>query len=106
MKILLPQRLQLIGLLVGLLVGLHGTPAVRIDVEGIELPRGIHIRFGWPQGGRDYRVEVDLVARRFDLVDLVPGGDGRLVELTEPFHANADWVDGRIVTAPAEPTMM
>ena len=91
---------------IGLLVGLHGTPAVRIDVEGIELPRGVHIRFGWPQGGRDYRVEVDLVARRFDLVDLVPGGDGRLVELTEPFHANADWVDGRIVTAPAEPTMM
>jgi hypothetical protein len=66
----------------------------------------VHIRFGWPQGGRDYRVEVDLVARRFDLVDLVPGGDGRLVELTEPIYANAEWVDGRIVTAPAEPTMM
>ena len=91
---------------IGLLVGLHGTPAVRIDVEGIELPRRVGIRFGWPQGGRDYRVDVDLVARRFDLVDLVPGGDGRLIELTEPFHANAEWIDGRIVTAPAEPTMM
>ena len=91
---------------IGLLVGLHGTPAVRIDVEGIELPRRVHIQFGWPQGGRDYRVDVDLVARRFDLVDLVPGSDGRLVELTEPFYANAEWIDGRIVTAPAEPTMM
>ncbi len=91
---------------IGLLVGLHGTPAVRIDVEGIELPRRIRIRFGWPQGGRDYRVDVDLVSRRFDLVDLVPGGDGRLIELTEPFYANAEWVDGRIVTATAEPTMM
>ena len=91
---------------IGLLVGLHGTPAVRIDVEGIELPRRVHIQFGWPQGGRDYRVDVDLVARRFDLIDLVPGSDGRLVELTEPFYANAEWIDGRIVTAPAEPTMM
>ena len=91
---------------IGLLVGLHGTPAVRIDVEGIELPRRVHIQFGWPQGGRDYRVDIDLVARRFDLVDLVPGSDGRLVELTEPFYANAEWIDGRIVTAPAEPTMM
>jgi hypothetical protein len=91
---------------IGLLVGLHGTPAVRIDVDGIELPRRVHIRFGWPQGGRDYRIDIDLVARRFDLVDLVPGGDGRLVELTEPFHPNAEWLDGRIVTAPAEPTMM
>lgn len=91
---------------IGLLVGLHGTPAVHIDVEGIELPRRVHIQFGWPQGGRDYRIDIDLVARRFDLVDLVPGGDGRLVELTAPFHANAEWIDGRIVTAPAEPTMM
>ena len=91
---------------VGLLVGLHGTPAVRIDVDGIELPRCVHIRFGWPQGGRDYRIDIDLVARRFDLMDLVPGGDGRLVELPEPFQANAEWLDGRIVTAPAEPTMM
>ena len=91
---------------IGLLVGLHGTPAVRIDVEGIDLPRRVHIQFGWPQGGRDYRVDVDLVARRFDLIDLVPGSDGRLIELTEPFYANAEWIDGRIVTAPAEPTMM
>jgi hypothetical protein len=87
-------------------VGLHGTPAVCIEVTGIDLPRCVQISFGWPQGGRAYRVEVDLVARRFDLIDLVPGGDGRLVELTEPFHANAEWIDGRIVTAPAEPTMM
>ncbi|MGI9116992.1 MAG: hypothetical protein ACR2JV_05090, partial [Gaiellales bacterium] len=91
---------------IGLLTGLHGAPAVQIDVIGIDLPRTVRIRFGWPQGGRDYRVDVDLVARRFDLVDLVPGGDGRLVELTEPFDANADWVDGRIVTEPAEPTML
>jgi hypothetical protein len=91
---------------IGLLVGLHGTPAVSIDVEGIDLPRRVCIRFGWPQGGRDYRVEIDLVARRFELFDLVPGGDGRLVELTGPFHPNAEWIDGRVVTAAAEPTMM
>jgi hypothetical protein len=91
---------------IGLLVGLHGTPAVSIDVEGIDLPRRVCIRFGWPQGGRDYRVEIDLVARRFELFDLVPGGDGRLVELTGPFHPNAEWIDGRVVTPAAEPTMM
>ncbi|MGI9117735.1 MAG: hypothetical protein ACR2JV_08910, partial [Gaiellales bacterium] len=56
---------------IGLLTGLHGAPAVQNDVIGIDLPRTVRIRFGWPQGGRDYRVDVDLVARRFDLVDLV-----------------------------------
>ncbi|MFM9125441.1 MAG: hypothetical protein ACKOSO_09955 [Actinomycetota bacterium] len=63
------------------------------------------IAFSWPQGGRDYRVDIDLVARRFDLHDLVPGGDGRLVPRAEVLHANAEWVDGRVVTAPAEPTI-
>ena len=91
---------------IGLLTGLHGAPVVRIDVAGIELPRQVFIRFGWPQGGRDYRVDIDLVQRKFDLTDLVPGGDGRLVELREPLYGNAEWVDGRIVTDPAEPTMM
>ena len=90
---------------IGLLTGLHGSPAVELRVLGIELPRQVLIRFGWPQGGREYRVEVDLVARRFDLVDLVPGGDGRLIELVDPLRANADWIDGRIVTVPAEPTI-
>lgn len=90
---------------IGLLGGLHGSPAVELRVLGIDLPRQVLIRFGWPQGGREYRVEVDLVARRFDLVDLVPGGDGRLVELADPLRANAEWIDGRIVTAPAEPTI-
>ena len=91
---------------IGLLTGLHGTPVVRLDVEGAGLPRSVRIRFGWPQGGRDYRVDIDLVARRFDLVDLVPGGDGRLVEIAEPLHGNAEWVEGRVVTAPAEPTIL
>lgn len=90
---------------IGLLVGLHGTPGVRIDVIGSDLPRPVLIAFSWPQGGRDYRVDIDLVARRFDLHDLVPGGDGRLVPRAEALLANADWVDGRIVAAPAEPTI-
>jgi hypothetical protein len=91
---------------IGLLTGLHGAPAVAIDVVGMGLPRGVRIRFAWPQGGREYRVDIDLVARRFDLVDLVPGGDGRLVPLDGAFAANADWVEGRVVTAPAEPTIL
>lgn len=91
---------------IGLLVGLHGTPAVRIDVIGAELPRPVLIAFAWGEGGRDYRVDIDLVARRFDLVDLVPGGDGRIVARLEPLYGNAEWHDGRIVTAPAEPTML
>ncbi len=91
---------------IGLLVGLHGTPTVRIDVVGAELPRPVLIAFAWGEGGRDYRVDIDLVARRFDLVDLVPGGDGRMVARLEPLYGNAEWVDGRIVTAPAEPTML
>ena len=74
-------------------------------VEGIELPRQVRIRFGWPQGGREYRAEIDLVKRRFDLVDLVPGGDGRLVPLEDALRPNAEWIDGRIVTAQAEPTI-
>jgi hypothetical protein len=90
---------------IGLLVGLHGTPGVRIDVVGAELPRPVVIAFSWPQGGRDYRVEIDLVVRRFDLHDLVPGGDGRLVPRETALSANAEWVDGRIVAAPAEPTI-
>jgi len=36
----------------------------------------------------------------------VPGGDGRMVARQEPLYGNAEWVDGRIVTAPAEPTML
>ena len=91
---------------IGLLVGLHGTPTVRIDVIGAALPRPVLIAFAWGERGRDYRVDIDLVARRFDLVDLVPGGDGRMVERLEPLYGNAEWVDGRIVTAPAEPTML
>ena len=91
---------------IGLLVGLHGTPAVRIDVIGAELPRPVLIAFAWGERGRDYRVDIDLVARRFDLVDLVPGGDGRMVERLEPLQGNAEWVDGRIVTVPAEPTIL
>jgi hypothetical protein len=91
---------------IGLLVGLHGAPAVRIDVEGFALPRAVAIAFDWPEGGRDYRVTIDLVARRFDLADLVPGGDGRLVRRSAPLVPNADWIDGRIVTAPAEPTIL
>lgn len=90
---------------IGLLVGLHGTPVVRIDVVGVGLPRPLLIAFAWPEGGRDYRVEVDLVARRFDVVDLVPGGDGRLVPREGPLEGNAAWRDGRIITAPAEPTV-
>lgn len=91
---------------IGLLVGLHGTPAVRIDVIGAELPRPVLIAFAWGERGRDYHVDIDLVARRFDLVDLVPGGDGRMVERLEPLQGNAEWLDGRIVTAPAEPTIL
>ena len=91
---------------IGLLVGLHGTPTVRIDVIGAALPRPVLIAFAWGERGRDYRVDIDLVARRFELVDLVPGGDGRMVERLEPLHGNAEWHDGRIVTAPAEPTML
>ncbi len=91
---------------IGLLVGLHGTPSVRIDVVGFALPRAVRLTFAWPSGGREYRVDIDLVARTFDLVDLVPGGDGRLVELSGPVAGNADWIDGRVVTAPAEPTML
>jgi hypothetical protein len=91
---------------IGLLVGLHGTPTVRIDVIGAALPRPVLIAFAWGEGGRDYRVDIDLVARRFDLVDLVPGGDGRMVARLEPLYGNAEWLDGRIVTAPAEPTML
>ena len=91
---------------IGLLVGLHGTPTVRIDVIGATLPRPVLIAFAWGEGGRDYRVDIDLVARRFELVDLVPGGDGRLVARLEPLYGNAEWSDGRIVTAPAEPTML
>ena len=90
---------------IGLLTGLHGSPAVELLVEGIELPRQVRIRFGWPQGGREYRAEIDLVKRRFDLVDLVPGGDGRLVPLEDALRPNAEWIDGRIVTAQAEPTI-
>jgi hypothetical protein len=90
---------------IGLLVGLHGTPGVRLDVIGAELPRPVLIAFSWPQGGRDYRVDIDLVARRFDLHDLVPGGDGRLVPREAALPANAEWIDGRIVAAPAEPTI-
>lgn len=91
---------------IGLLVGLHGTPTVRIDVIGAALPRPVLITFAWGEGGRDYRVDIDLVARRFDLVDLVPGGDGRMVARLEPLYGNAEWVDGRIATAPAEPTIL
>ncbi len=91
---------------IGLLVGLHGTPTVRIDVTNVDLPRQVCIAFAWPHGGRDYRVDIDLVSRRFDLTDLVPGGDGRLVERTESLFGNADWLDGRIVSEPAEPTML
>ncbi len=91
---------------IGLLVGLHGTPSVRIDVDGFALPRPVRLTFAWPSGGREYRVDIDLVARTFDLVDLVPGGDGRLVELVDPAAGNATWTDGRVVTAPAEPTML
>ena len=91
---------------IGLLVGLHGTPTVRIDVVGAALPRPVLIAFAWGEGGRDYRVDIDLVARRFELVDLVPGGDGRMVARLEPLYGNAEWSDGRIVTAPAEPTML
>lgn len=91
---------------IGLLVGLHGTPSVRLDVGGATLPRQVQIAFGWPAGGRDYRVDIDLVARRFDLVDLVPGSDGRLIQRDQPLYGNADWVEGRIVTVPAEPTML
>ncbi len=90
---------------IGLLVGLHGTPTVRVDVIGAALPRPVLIAFAWGEGGRDYRVDIDLVARRFDLVDLVPGRDGRMVARLEPLYGNAEWSDGRIVTAPAEPTM-
>lgn len=91
---------------IGLLVGLHGVPVVRIDVMGVALPRPVRVVFAWPEGGRDYRVDVDLVARRFDLVDLVPGGDGRLVPREAPLLGNAEWRDGRILVAPAEPTIV
>ncbi len=91
---------------IGLLVGMHGSPSVRIDVIGADLPRPVRLAFAWPQGGREYRVDIDLVARRFDLVDLVPGGDGRLVEIDTPLPGNATWADGRVVTAPAEPTIV
>lgn len=90
---------------IGLLVGLHGVPTVRLDVAGVGLPRPVRIAFAWPEGGRDYRVDVDLVARRFDLVDLVPGGDGRLVPRDAPLLGNAEWCDGRILVAPADPTV-
>ncbi len=90
---------------IGLLVGLHGTPGVRVDIVGSGLPRPVLIAFSWPHGGRDYRVDIDLVARRFDLHDLVPGSDGRLVPREAPLLANAEWVDGRIITTPAEPTI-
>ncbi|MGA0123119.1 MAG: hypothetical protein ACO3KD_09005 [Gaiellales bacterium] len=90
---------------IGLLVGLHGTPDVRLEVAGAVLPRPVLIAFSWPQGGRDYRVDIDLVARRFDLHDLVPGGDGRLVPRAAPLEPNAEWLDGRIVAQAAEPTI-
>ena len=91
---------------IGLLAGLHGAPAVALDLVGTGLPRAVRLRFAWPQGGREYRVEIDLVARRFDLVDLVPGGDGRLVPLDGELVPNAEWADGRVVTAQAEPTIL
>lgn len=91
---------------IGLLVGIHGAPSVRIDVIGSDLPRPVRLAFAWPEGGREYRVDIDLVARRFDLVDLVPGGDGRLVPIDTPLPGNATWIDGRVVTAPAEPTIV
>lgn len=91
---------------IGLLVGLHGVPVVRLEVAGVGLPRSVRIAFAWPEGGREYRVDIDLVARRFDLIDLVPGGDGRLVPLVEPLTGNAEWRDGNILVAPAEPTIV
>ena len=89
---------------IGLLVELHGAPLIRIDVLGISLPRQARIDFAWPNGGRDYRVDIDLVARQFELVDLVPGGDGRLLPREELIVGNAAWQEGRVVTAPVEPT--
>ncbi|MDX6378261.1 MAG: hypothetical protein QOE98_2564 [Gaiellaceae bacterium] len=73
----------------------HGSPSIRLGVEGCTLPRAIRVTFAWPGGSCSYRVTCDLVARLFDVEDLARG-TGLQAPLPS-FRSNARLDDGRLV---------
>ncbi len=73
----------------------HGTPSIRLGVEGCTLPRAIRVTFAWSGGSCSFRVTCDLVARLFDVEDLARG-TGLQAPLPS-FRPNARLDDGRLV---------
>jgi hypothetical protein len=73
----------------------HGTPSIRLGVEGCTLPRAIRVTFAWSGGSCSFRVTCDLVARLFDVEDLARGTG--LQAPLPPFRPNARLDDGRLV---------
>ena len=75
-------------------VAAHGTPTVRIGIDGVHLPRSARVVFAWPGGSRSYRVKCDLVARIFDVEDLAHGAG--LQPVVAPFAPNVALADGKL----------
>lgn len=73
----------------------HGSPAIRMGVEGCTLPRAVRLTFAWQGGSCSYRVTCDLVARLFDVEDIARGTG--LQAPVQSFRSNARLDDARLV---------
>jgi hypothetical protein len=72
----------------------HGSPLVRLEADGIGLPRAVLLTFAWGDHRAAFRVSCDLVGRLFDVE--ISHGAGRVDRSGLPFQPNARLVDGRV----------
>ncbi len=72
----------------------RGTPLVRLEADGIGLPRAVLLTFAWGDERAAFRVSCDLVGRLFDVE--VSHGAARADRVATPFRPNARFVDGRV----------
>ena len=85
-----PQRAEIVAV-----ARERGEPLVRVAPEGMGLPRGVVMTFGWDDDRYVYRVSCDLVARLFDVEDL-SHGPMRANPSTPRLRPNARLVGGRV----------
>ena len=73
----------------------RGAALVRLEADGIGLPRAVLVSFAWGDERAAFRVSCDLVGRLFDVE--VSHGAGRIDRAAGSFQPNARLVDGRVV---------